>query len=60
MKKKNLLPWICPDHPEALIKHTWDETHFVWKDDFPRGEGIKKNHKYECNICGRELKPPEV
>jgi hypothetical protein len=57
MTNKNL-PWQCPDHPNARIKHSWDEKHYVF-NGYPAGEGIKSKHKYECNECGMELAEEE-
>ncbi|KKL70421.1 hypothetical protein LCGC14_2105110 [marine sediment metagenome] len=48
--------WRCPDHPDAMILHSWDETQYVFNDGYPRGSGVKKNHRWECNECGLELK----
>lgn len=52
------LPWICPDHPEAQIRYSWDRTYYVFSDGYPRGGGVKTNHKYECAECGRKLAAP--
>jgi hypothetical protein len=48
------LPWTCPQHPKARIRHTWDETHCVL-NGYEAGEGIKSKHCYECAECGQEL-----
>ena len=48
-------PWQCPKHPDALIKHSWDETYVVFRDGYPRGSGMKNNHSYQCGECGLEL-----
>jgi len=48
------LPYVCPEHSRAQIRHSWDETHCVL-NGLPAGMGIKGNHKYECAVCGREL-----
>lgn len=48
------LPYICPEHPDAQIKHTWDQTHYVM-NGYPAGEGISSKHQYWCAKCGREL-----
>ncbi len=55
-KKKVELPYFCEEHPDAKIKHVWDETHWVL-NGYPGGTGIKKNHKYYCAECGKELSP---
>jgi len=52
------LPWICPEHPHAAVLHVWDEEHFVI-GGLPAGSGIKKNERYVCPVCMRELAPPE-
>lgn len=48
------LPWTCPQHPNAQIRHTWDETRCVL-NGIAAGEGIKSKHRYECAECGQEL-----
>jgi hypothetical protein len=53
MDRENL-PWQCPEHPDAMIKHTWNRTQFVYADGYPRG-GSDSNHQYWCNACGKEL-----
>jgi hypothetical protein len=51
---KDKLPYICPEHPNANILHTWEEVHsFI--GGYPAGSGYTKNHKYECQECGRQL-----
>lgn len=52
------LPWVCPDHPSAQIRHSWDQSHYIM-NGYPAGLGIKSNDKYECAVCGRELAPPD-
>ena len=54
MNDKKKLPWVCPEHPRAQIRHEWDETHFVM-GGLPVGTGTKAGHKYYCAECGREL-----
>jgi hypothetical protein len=51
------LPWLCDDHPEAEIWHSWDQNHYVM-NGYPAGTGWRTAHSYECNECGRELAPP--
>lgn len=58
-KPKRILPYICEQHPDAEIKHSWDETHTVL-NSYPAGLGFKSNHKYECSICGKELSEKEI
>lgn len=50
------LPWTCPDHPDAQIRHEWDKTtrtalltgaSISWKE--------AGSDQYFCNVCGREL-----
>lgn len=53
------LPWTCPDHPHAKIRHDWLRTTYVYRDGYPRG-GRDHEHKYFCNDCGLELSPPNV
>lgn len=53
------LPWVCPQHPDAQIRHSWDQTHYVI-GGYPAGEGIRSNHRYECVKCGTELAPPQI
>lgn len=44
----------CPQHPDALIRHTCDLTQTVL-NGMPSGEGVASNHKYFCADCDREL-----
>ena len=48
------LPWQCPEHPEAEILHSYDESQYVM-NGYRVGSVDVHNHKYECNECGREL-----
>jgi hypothetical protein len=34
------LPYLCPDHPEAEVIHTFDNDN---------------KHSYHCGVCDREL-----
>lgn len=56
------LPWVCPEHPEAQIRHSWDRTRTEvnWGPYRPRHtvSETESNHRYECAECGRELAPP--
>lgn len=54
----NNLPYICPEHPMAQIRHEWDQTHYVM-NGYPAGTGISSNHRYYCATCGRELSESE-
>ena len=62
MSTKTDLPWICEDHPDAQIRHTWDRTRSEanWGPYRPRVtiSEVDTNHRYECAVCGRELAPP--
>ena len=49
----------CPDHPDALIRRTWDQNHYVLNGE-ASGTGWRTNIRYECAECGRELEPLEV
>lgn len=51
------LPWRCPQHPDAQIRHSWTRHQYVYGDGYPRG-GHDSDHKYECAECGLELAPP--
>jgi len=55
------LPYICPEHPEAMIKHEWTESQYVM-NGYPAGIPLKSKHNYYCNECGRELaaEPPKI
>ena len=48
------LPSLCKKHPNAKIRHEWDQTYFVM-NGYPSGRGIKSNHCYFCSICGTEV-----
>jgi len=50
------LSWQCEQHPDAKIRKSWDQTHYVM-NGYPAGEGVKSNYKYECAECSRELAP---
>jgi len=50
------LPYICPDHPEAQVRHEWNRTRTTarltgasWEYDEP------SSHQYFCATCDREL-----
>jgi hypothetical protein len=53
------LPWLCPDHPAAQIRHEWDQSHYVM-NGYPAGEGVKSDHQYFCAECGRKLAAEET
>lgn len=48
------LPWVCPEHPNAQIRHEWDHTQLI-QGGYPAGQGFTSNHTYHCNECGRRL-----
>ena len=48
------LPSHCEKHPTAMIRHSWNESHYIL-NGLPSGEGIKSEHAYECADCGRPL-----
>ena len=52
------LPWVCPAHPDAQIRRSWDQTQYVM-NGYPAGEPIKRNFKYECAECGLDLAEPK-
>lgn len=58
LRMKPALPWTCPQHPAAQIRHSWDQKHYVM-NGYPAGSGFSSNHKYECAECGLELAPGE-
>lgn len=58
MEKENLLPFICEDHPDAKVLHSWDEVHTVL-NGMPSGVGVEKNHEYCCSVCLKRLSPPK-
>jgi hypothetical protein len=57
------LPQTCPDHPRALIRHSWRTTQLEWADGepatAPAGLGAgpiwTEDHRYWCAVCGKEL-----
>jgi hypothetical protein len=49
------LPYVCPEHPGAKIRHEWNQTQYTRREGWPMGEPIKSDHHYFCNICNREL-----
>lgn len=54
---KKDLPWVCPDHPKAQIRHTWDRTQY-YLNQYPAGTPMDSAHRYECAECGRQLATP--
>lgn len=57
------LPYICPDHPKAKIRHEWMRTRSEanWGPNRPRvliGHR-DHDHRYLCSKCGRELAAEE-
>lgn len=53
------LPYLCPEHPEAQVRHEWDRTRAEvnWGPSRPRNtiSETDSNHRYFCNECDREL-----
>jgi len=53
------LPWLCPDHPRAQIRHIWSRTRSEanWGPYRPRHliSVLDHSHRYECAECAREL-----
>ena len=47
-------PYFCPDHPNAQIRHEWDQNHYVL-NGYPAGLGWQTGHQYFCSVCGLEL-----
>lgn len=52
----NELPWICPDHPTAQVRHEWNRTRCTahltgasWEYNEPGSD------QYFCEQCNREL-----
>lgn len=43
-----------PEHPDALIRRTWDQNHYVLKGE-AAGTGWRTNIRCECAECSREL-----
>ncbi len=60
MTSTKQLPWVCPDHPAAQIRHEWDRTRTTVR---MTGAGWDLDHKHQffCAECGRELAPdPQI
>lgn len=57
--KAGELPYLCPQHPRAQIRHLWDQTHYIM-NGLPAGAGFRKNHRYECAECGLQVAPPDA
>ncbi|MEK9722362.1 MAG: hypothetical protein VW405_02605 [Rhodospirillaceae bacterium] len=54
------LPWACPNHPYAQIRHTWLADHYVLNQvEVSPGAFQTREHRYECAVCGRELAKPK-
>ena len=56
MGEQKALPYVCPQHPEALVRHEWNRTRSTvrltgasWESD--------SDHRYYCHECGVELAP---
>lgn len=48
------LPYICPEHPEAQIRHEWNRTRTTIRLTGAVNE-YDHGHQFFCNACGREL-----
>jgi len=59
--KNNAKPWRCPFHPNAQIKHTWDEDHYVLNGEVIKTTipNTKRNHLYQCEQCGFQEPLPQ-
>lgn len=53
------LPYICPDHPTAQIRHEWNRTRTTVRLTNAQWE-TDSGHQYFCNECGRELAGEKV
>lgn len=51
------LPYVCPDHPDAQIRHEWLRTEGSITMNGERRviERHDHDHIYKCAVCGREL-----
>lgn len=45
----------CAEHPDALVRHTTERSHFVL-NGHPSGLGAFLSETYECAECGRQLR----
>ena len=52
-------PRVCPEHPNAPIRHEWLRKYFDYVDGYTYDNGLDFDHHYYCNECDRELAPPE-
>lgn len=43
----------CPNHPEALVRHVYDE--YAWQDGCTPAPLRKQTVGYECAACGHKL-----
>jgi len=59
-KKDKDLPYVCPDHPKAAIRHEWSRTRasIPWPP-YTTLSITDHDHRYFCAECGRELAPEE-
>ena len=53
------LPWTCPEHPYAEVRHTWTRTRHEVSYGANRPRVVlsedDSGHRYECSTCGRAL-----
>jgi hypothetical protein len=49
------LPWVCPHHQTADIRHEWNRTVYLYGGGWPMGNPVDSGHQYFCSVCGQEL-----
>jgi len=54
--KNGKMPYLCPEHPKSEIRHEWDQEVSIVRLTGASFKSGRKNHKYLCNACGRELR----
>lgn len=61
LKVHEVLPWVCPEHPEAQIRHEYTRTRSEvnWGPNRPRHlmSQTDSEHVFRCHACGRQLAP---
>jgi len=50
-------PYRCKEHPDAKVRHTWDEDYF--RSGNKIGTPVIRNEKFECSVCGKRLAPSQ-
>lgn len=53
------LPWRCPEHPDAQVRHEWNRTRETVRLTGAHWE-YDHGHQYFCAACGRELAAPKL